>query len=359
MDSPMEDVFFNLLALPEPPDGQGKLNEIVSQFHTLCLYAINGNYDDEFFQGLFPDRGASWSTDNRIRKLRAILHDQNLAFVHVLHTKGARHIILPEDSNASPTLMNLPTSLQNLVDQYGFKEPAKVAFKDLAAQLKLLLATWQGCEFPGTINNTLAVKLFREQSQPWEAIARRHLQLILSMTKEFVETLVLHITNPGLNTYLKIISKIVESFFEEKSSVLESKLQELLCHYKSDYPQISDTEFRTIIAHKRGKKGHMDQARDLFAKQPELFTEEMHRQLGKMSQSEDVSESEVDELVYKSETYYELALPTFVDNVVILAVENCLIKDLPFMITTDKIKQMAGNEFEQSGSEAAETHKAC
>ncbi len=54
---------------------------------------------------------------------------------------------------------------------------------------------------------------------------RRHLQLILSMTKEFVETLVLHITNPGfLNMYSKIISKIVEFFFKEKFLVLKSKL---------------------------------------------------------------------------------------------------------------------------------------
>lgn len=103
------------------------------------------------------------------------------------------------------------------------------------------------------------------------------------MTKEFVETLVLHVTNPGLNTYSKIISKIVESFFEEKSSVLESKLQEPLCHYKSDYPQISDTEFRTIFTYKRGKKGHINQARDLFTKQPELLIKEIYKKLRKIN----------------------------------------------------------------------------
>ncbi|KAI4865457.1 hypothetical protein F4820DRAFT_448091 [Hypoxylon rubiginosum] len=141
MNSLMEDVSFNHPAFPKPPGGQGKLDEIAYQFRNLCFYAINGNCDDEFLQGLFPEREASWSTDNRIRKLRAILHDENLAFVHVMHTKGSRHIILPKDLNASPPMIHLPTSLQNLVDQYSFKEPAKVTFKNHTAELKLLLPT--------------------------------------------------------------------------------------------------------------------------------------------------------------------------------------------------------------------------
>lgn len=49
-----------------------------------------------------------------------------------------------------------------------------------------------------------------------------------------------------------------------------------------------------------------------------------------------------------------MSLRTFTDNVVVLAVENCLVRDLPFVITTERFKQMTDDELEQLASEAAD-----
>lgn len=46
------------------------------------------------------------------------------------------------------------------------------------------------------------------------------------------------------------------------------------------------------------------------------------------------------------------------DNVVILAIENCLIRDLPSIIATDKFKQMTDDEIEQLASEAPDIQEA-
>ncbi|KAI1776537.1 hypothetical protein F4818DRAFT_457363 [Hypoxylon cercidicola] len=332
------------------------LDKLASRFHTICLHAIEGNYDDEFFGGLFPGHGTGWFEDNRIRKLQALLRDQNRAFVHVLKTKGTKRMILPKGSKASQPKTSLPSFLQELVDRYDFEEPPNIAFKDVAAHLQLLLPAYQGREFPGTANDTLIVKLFREQSQPWEAIARRHLQLTLSVTEEFVKKLVHHITSPDLSTCSRIISKVVEPFFELKSTVLESKLQELLYHYKSGHPQILDTEFSTLLELRRQRNGNMDQVRDLFADRPEIH--EMRRQLGEVGQSEGPDDSGIDDIINKSETYYEMSLRIFTDNVVVLAVENCLIRDLPSVIAKESFKQMSDEELKHLASEAADIQEA-
>lgn len=286
------------------------LDKLASRFHTLCLHAIEGNYGDEFFGSLFPGHEAGWFEDNRIRKLQALLRDQNRAFVHVLNTKGSKRIILPKGSNASRPKTSPPIFLQELVDRYDFDEPANITFEDVAAHLQLLLPAYQGREFPGTANDTLVIKLFREQSQPWEAIARRHIQLMLSMAEEFVKKLVHHITRPDLNTCSRIISKIVEPFFDLKSTVLESKLQELLYHYKTGHLQVLDAEFQARLSLRRQNNGNLDQIRDLFANHPEIFTQETRRQLGEMGQSEGAPVSGIDELIDKSEICYEVRMTT-------------------------------------------------
>ncbi|KAI0841118.1 P-loop containing nucleoside triphosphate hydrolase protein [Hypoxylon sp. FL0890] len=321
------------------------LEKIASRFHTLCLNAVEGNYDDEFFGGLFHDQAST--RDNKIRKLRALIHNLNRSFVYVLETKGSRRIILSKTSNASqhstthpepkPTL---PISLQTLVGQYKFEDPEEVPFDDIAEDL--------GC----FSNDRLAINLFRDQSQPWEEIARRHIQLVLTVTKAFVEKLLSYITDPDKKAYTAILSEIVHPFFDQKSVLLESKLEELLRHYKSGYPQFHHTDFGSLLGHKRRRSPDPEVLRDLMETCPEFFTEEARLEFEKMSPSEGSNSSGVHDLIHKAEAYYEMSLRTFADNVIILAIENCLIRDLPSMVTIGRFNEMEDHEIEQLASES-------
>ncbi|KAI1479949.1 P-loop containing nucleoside triphosphate hydrolase protein, partial [Daldinia eschscholtzii] len=361
-----------------PRELRRHLDRIASQFHILCLNAVEGNYTDEFFGGLYPGSDSNAVNDNRVRKLRALVRDLNRAFAYVLETKGSRRIILPKNSNNGNSVfsfgnttsngstasnglfekltpkLTLPAFLQPLANQYYFMGPELVAFEKVASDLESLSSANQGNEFPGTSNDRLAVKLFQDQSQPWEKIARRHIQLVLETTKAFVERLVKHLVNPDKRTCSAILTEIVDPFFEEKSAVLENKLQELLSHYKSGNPQPLDTEFRILLAKRRQKNVEIDVVRDLMASRPEFFTEGARKELAKLTISKNASEFGVDSLIDKSETYYEMSLRTFVDNVVVLAVENCLIRDLPSILTTAKIHEMEDNELERLASESPE-----
>ncbi|KAI1209457.1 P-loop containing nucleoside triphosphate hydrolase protein [Annulohypoxylon truncatum] len=367
-----------LKRLGEPRSTQKELrthlDRIASQFHILCLQAVEGNYADRFFGGLYPkNEGTATISDSRVRKIRALVRDLNRAFAYVLETKGSRRIILPKEptgamdnqqvsesingtdgigkASLNPTL---PTFLRPLTTHYNFKVPEKVTFRRIASDLESLSSANQGNEFPGTSNDRLAVKLFQDQSRPWKAIARCHIRLMLHTTKEFVEKLMDHIVNPDERTFSAILSNIVDPFFDKKSEVLESKLQELLYHYRSGYPQPLDSEFRMMLALRYEKNHREDMIQDLLANQPELFTKDAHAKLKTISTPKPASEFGVDGLIDKSETYYQMSLRTFTDNMIVLAIENCLIRDLPSIFTSEKVNQMEDNELERLASESPE-----
>ncbi|KAI1442064.1 P-loop containing nucleoside triphosphate hydrolase protein [Annulohypoxylon stygium] len=366
-----------LKQLGEPRSTQKELrthlDRIASQFHILCLQAVEGNYTDQFFGGLYPNHEGTAISDSRIRKIRALIRDLNRAFAYILATKGSRRIILPKEPrvvlNGPQSFENidakneigkvgssfaLPTFLQPLTKHYDFKYPVKVTFNNIASDLESLSSANQGNEFPGTSNDRLAVKLFQDQSQPWQAIARYHIRLVLQATKAFVEKLMKHIVDPDERTLSAILSNIVDPFFEKRLLVLEKKLQELLYHYNSGYPQPLDSEFRMMLASRYEKNHREDMLQDLLANQPELFTKEAHEKLKATSTPKRASEFGVEGLIDKAETYYEMSLRTFTDNVIVLAVENCLIRYLPSIFTSERVNQMEDEELEQLASESPE-----
>ncbi|KAI2601738.1 P-loop containing nucleoside triphosphate hydrolase protein [Hypoxylon sp. NC1633] len=354
----------------KPKELRTHLDKIASQFHILCLHAVEGNYSDEFFGGLYPGTDLAAINDSRIKKLRALARDFNRAFAHVLETKGIRRIIVPSkidavelnlddsksnsDDDDDAAAKDIPAFIQPLAKQYMFEDPETVVFEDIASELESLSSANQGNEFPGTSNDRLAVKLFQDQSRPWEAIARRHLELLLRVTQAFVDKLMDHVISPDKKTRSAILPEIVDPFFEKKNEVLESKLQELLHHYKSGHPQPLDREFRSLLARRRRKNLTTNVVQDLFASRPELFTEAARKEFEDTEPSNRGSEFGVEELIDKSETYYDMALRTFTDNVVVLAVENCLIRDLPSIFTTEKMNQMEVDELERLASESPE-----
>ncbi|KAI1386830.1 P-loop containing nucleoside triphosphate hydrolase protein [Hypoxylon trugodes] len=337
------------------------LERIASKFHLLCLYAVQGNYADEFFGGLYPGNEMAAISNSRIKKLRALVRDLNRIFAYVLQTKGMKRIILPKDravDETSPTHGDesaLPSYLWPLASLYKFEKPKEDTFEKVSSELESLSSSNQGNEFPGTSNDRIAVDFFQEQSQPWEEIARFHLGIVLHMAKAFVEKLMEHIIGPDKRTCSAILSDIVDPFFDRKSTVLQAKLHELLYHYKSGYPQPLDMEFRELLTQRRHKKNiGIDTMRNLIATRPELFTDVARMELERSAAPKGTSEFGVDGLIEKAETYYEMSLRTFTDNVIVLSIENCLMRDLPSIFDTTMVSLMKRDELERLASESPE-----
>ncbi|KAI0869232.1 hypothetical protein GGS24DRAFT_479347 [Hypoxylon argillaceum] len=300
-----------------PVQLRAHLDKIASQFQLLSLRAIEGNYSDEFFGGLYPE-SPSISVDDRVRKLRALVRDLNRTFAYILATKGSRRIIIPDkanadddyDRNAERQKTSLPPFLNVLEAQYPFKDPKEVTRDAIQAELEPLSSANQGTEFPGTTNDCLAVKLFQDQSLPWEPIARFHIGLLLRVVKSFTEKLMAYITGPDEKTCSAILLNIIDPFFESRTLKLNRKLQELLYHFQTGYPQPSDAEFRATLAKRRQKHLNAETLQNLVISHPELFTDKGKRQMAGLVSSGKKSEFGVDSLIDKSETYYEVTIPT-------------------------------------------------
>ncbi|KAI0437420.1 P-loop containing nucleoside triphosphate hydrolase protein [Xylaria telfairii] len=343
-----------------PLELRAHLDKIASQFQLLSLRAIEGNYSDDFFGGLYPDNSFDSMNDTRVRKLRALVRDLNRTFSYVLATRGCRRrIIVPgHDGNKvvkEPTesdRIGLPSFLRILEAQYPFGSPPNVTRDAIRLELEPLSSANQGTEFPGTTNDLLAIKLFQDQSRPWEVIARFHIDFILRVVKSFAEKLVTYITGLDERTCSAILSNIIDPFFEERTLKLEHKLQELLYHFQNGYPQPSDTEFRAMLVRRQQTQLTAEVLQTLIADRPELFTDQGRRQITELTGLK--SEFGVDNLIDKSETYYELSLRIFTDNVIILAIENCLIKDLPTIFTTGLVSQMDNDKLERLAAESAD-----
>ncbi|RYP76351.1 hypothetical protein DL771_001790 [Monosporascus sp. 5C6A] len=339
-----------------PDQLRSYLDHIASQFQRLSRDAVGGNYGDEFFGGLYPETDGIHTSHGRIRKLRGLIRDLNRTFAYVLATKGSSFVILSPgsdegDDNASETPA-LPQFLQGLAAQYQFDEPRTVSFESITVDLERLSSENQGNEFPGSSNDRVAIQLFQHQSKPWENIARSHLKLVLDTAKAFVEALMEHITGPDTQTFAAILREFVHPFFDQKESELENKLGELLHHYKSGYPQPLDAEFRSLLSSRRRKNLTEEALRDLLASRPEIFTDAGREELRNRPNVSHSNGFGVDVLIDKSETYYEMSLRTFTDNVIVLAIENCLVRDLPNVFTTRAVNRMEPAKLEQLASES-------
>ncbi|KAK0667690.1 P-loop containing nucleoside triphosphate hydrolase protein [Cercophora samala] len=344
------------------------LTKISSRFRELAGEAVRGNYLDDFFGGLYPDPDSTEYTDARIKKLRALVRDLNRAFAHILLAKGNRRKILwdddtwdkysdggesgnEENDGSEP---ELPPHLHQLLDHYPSEDPATVSLANLRAELEAMASENQGTEFPGSPNDRLTLRLFRDQSQPWEDIAQRHIRLITEISQRFTEKLIDHIVGGDSKTAQALLREYVDPFFQQKASLLGAKLKELLYHYMHGYdpmPLLKSTPSR-----RGGERRVQQTARQLEKVYPNLegLTHEhvSRAVLQAASESTPSSDFGTDKIIESMANYYDRSLDIFIDNVVVLGLENCLLRHLPTILDPDMVPNMTDADVEKVAAES-------
>ncbi|KAK3374524.1 hypothetical protein B0T24DRAFT_626798 [Lasiosphaeria ovina] len=347
-----------------PQELRKYLTKISSLFHDLALDAVRGNYVDDFFGGLYPSPDAGFRENLRVRKLRALVRDANRAFYHVLEVKGERRRIQWDAEDENRREQTAPKYLQDLVGRYEFEDPAFVDIADLNEELEAMASENQGTEFPGSPNDRLTLRLFRDQSKPWEAIAARHVDLVITYCKSFVEQLVFHVAGPDTKTAEALLNGYVDAYFDGKKAVLKAKMTELLHHYKHGYdPQPLHTDFNLRILRRRKERLVTQMTDRLQHDQAGLsnnqqgstrLSHENVKQAVLEASAELGSEFGTERIIDNMLTYYEMSLRTFVDNVMILALENCLVSEIPDILTADKVHDMSDEVVLKLASESAQ-----
>ena len=307
-----------------PQDLRKYLTKISSRFHDLSLDAVRGNYVDEFFGGLYTHSDASPSyASGRVKKLRALVRDMNRAFNYVLSLKGERRRIQWNDEHAenggtvNTERSKVPEYLEPLVALYEFEEPESVSIEALSMELEALASENQGTELPGSANDRLAISLFRDQSRPWEAIAHRHMELVLDHAKMFAEKLVYHITGPDQRTADAILNSYIDPYFERKRTVLREKVAELLRHYQKGLdPQPIYANFYSRVDRRKNDRLAKQVADEPQTNHPSLFdkssgegldSERVTQVLVKVSDVHQTSEFGTEQIINNMQAYYDVS----------------------------------------------------
>ncbi|KAK3363194.1 P-loop containing nucleoside triphosphate hydrolase protein [Lasiosphaeria hispida] len=367
-----------------PTEVRKYLTSISTRFQRLALDGISGNYLDPFFGGLFPDSAAASYAHRRIRKIRALVRDMNRAFYHVLlNSGGRRHIRRTirdhgtsdwEDENNKydegdreeevgaeerseehsdaerKHEASAPQYLQPLIALYTVGDPVLISIKDLKEELEKLASENRGVEFPGSANDKVTLSLFRDQSGPWEDISNQHIDQVTELASSFAQELLLHVVGPDSKTADSLSRNCLNPYFDRKKKELHTKLAELLRHYQTGYdPQPLYEDFRSTVERRKNERLVQQVSENLRRSFPELFAKKSKGNLTRgalaqaiLNSSKDLkSEFNAEQIIDNMTAYYEMSLKVFANNVVILALENCLISEMPEILTPDKVQDMS------------------
>lgn len=365
----------------ESDDLRTYLIEIADRFQRLARDAIDGRYNDDFFDG--PCNSA------QPRKLRAELRKFTRAFHATLVSKGVAREIEWDDEDRFPFTDGFdwirsgddaPEYLEPYLRLFGkFPDPAVIHEADLCEELEQLAASNLGTEFPGLPNGNLGFHLFKMQAKPWGGIAEFYLDQAATFAESFIEDLFIHIIGADKQTANAVLRLCVAEFFEDKRKLLESKRQEILLPYMAAYGPPLDAEFHATLSSRiiRREAGRIASLfEEVF---PAVFTDKAGKALTREQVEQAIGNAEknttsefgTEKVIELAMTHFQvryancsathqliltcilqLSLRTFAENVVNLAVESCLISDLPTIMTPSMVIRMDEERLKELASES-------
>lgn len=277
------------------------LSQLSSRYNELVKAALQGDYSDSFFR--------ETASTNRLRSTTMALTDN---FVNNMQNFG--HTFEIEDGTQP---------------SQGVSGPVPPRFSR-AAVLRLveqLMVSNRGPELPGLYNPGLVTELFKELSTRWSSLVEAYTAQILEATALFLRRLIHNISPADGRTADLILRHIFEDAIEELQGRLRSKLKELFEPYQGFFLFAPS---RRLEASLRLTKEQLDDTGS-----PSL-------------------ESKATELLRFSMAYYRLALENFVDNVVVLGVEACLLSKLEGMFEPQMVIRMSEEMLQLLGGESPE-----
>ncbi|CAH0023751.1 unnamed protein product [Clonostachys rhizophaga] len=302
------------------------LTKVAIDFQFLARDAIQGRYDDVFFGGRQDDQ----------YKLRAQLKTFHRAFQYTLKTRGSSRIVR---SKIFMLEEQPPGYLKDFFDEYSCNFPCPITINEsiLEAELNRQADKYQSSEH-------MAIGLFREQAKPWRGISQSHIERVTSLVKAFVDAVFVHLLGSpdDVETTKTILTTFVDPWFEKKERLLQEKLAELLKPYDEGHAALLDIEFDAAFSNISAKRV----ANRMFNPVNLKF-----QGLAESASTEGQS-MRTQKVIDLMSACYETARKTFAATVITLAVENCLVTDIPEIFTPMMVAKMTDEQLNELSQES-------
>ncbi|EWZ81434.1 hypothetical protein FOWG_14436 [Fusarium oxysporum f. sp. lycopersici MN25] len=302
-----------------PEEMRSFLISVASDFQRVAQDGIHGRYNDSFFL----------SQHGEITKLRAQIRDLSQAFDHVIRFRGPEYDIKPPNTN-KPEGHKPPKYLTKFIEHYDrdeFEETKCITKEEFVNRVVKGVIFNRGLDFPGSHTHDFARRLLQHQVSSWNIIALRHTELVFEVTKAFVDRVFQFVFGP--RCFNRGIESILTTEFSQRSADrLAERVYSLLT---AKVPVPSD-----------------DHNKERAARQ-------MIREAVAAEKDSERRASGIDDVIDIMNVYYESSRRTFTENVINLAIESCLVCELPNILTPSMVYGMSNERLQELVSESEET----
>lgn len=210
----IEDCRERLRKLGEPrattDEQRSYLLRISQSFQSLIRSAVDGTYNEPFFEDVQSERGYH-------KRFRAVLQNLNEEFRDRISNEG-HYRQISEQGNDRPCS----------------KGQITITREEFMAYIGELLKRTRGRELPGTFNPMIVRELFLEQCRPWEDIALTHIELVWQASKDFLRLAVEYVGDEA--TSAALFEHVVVPSLDALRERLETKTRKLLMPHQKGHP---------------------------------------------------------------------------------------------------------------------------
>ncbi|KAI7764274.1 hypothetical protein LZL87_012683 [Fusarium oxysporum] len=314
----------------------------VSENYTILMrQAIDGTYTDRFF-------GKRNERDSFGKRLRAVVRLRLDEFAEEMRVNGqSQHIV--DSASECEDHRNSRVVVPSI--------PRSEFISNVARRLKYN----RGRELPGLFNPLIVNDLFIEQCTPWRRIAKSladdMLDAVHLTTEKVVEKIAAREVSEGV---LRLIHKEVEGLRIEMSAQIDALLVSATQHPITNNPQLvqhvqqtqEDRHKRTVkslITKMFGTNRFDGSDKKISINPVELLTlagEGFEPNMERFGSSLAVD---------YMKAFYKVAVNRFIDDVSVLAIEDCLIGKLPSLFTSSSVAEMSDEQLYLLAGETEES----
>ncbi|KAK3290544.1 P-loop containing nucleoside triphosphate hydrolase protein [Chaetomium fimeti] len=327
-----------------PEEQRLYLVHLSQSFQALVKSSADGNYDSSFFSDAKTQPGYE-------QRIRAVVQNLNEDFASKLSLQGHYRQVV----DGTPETVDASSDPQKVV---------QISRDDFIQQIEQLMRKTRGRELPGTFNPMIVIDLFREQSRPWEEIARRHVEKVWEATSTFIKLVVAHTADASTAKALQqeVFGPAMTDILKE----MRNKTTELLKPLQSGHPVTYNRHFAETLQKMRETRRRRNQETILYDFLSASSTESNVRLNGTYnlkglsdaliaSHEPDVRRSAAGDAMDCLNAYYKVALERFVDDVAVEVIEAKLMSALDGILSPLSVYLMPADEVARIAGESEET----